>query len=201
MIREILSPDDAVWPELVALYEASFPLAEREPVSTLEEELRSEGPVRYWVAETDQGFAGFVRAADLPSARAAITIHIAVRLDRREGGWGGRLLDVAHEGFGVERPMLFEVERRREAATDAERAKCEARLAWFKARGCWAVSGDYTQPALRAETGPVRMHLLARGPRADRGELIRGLYADVWKLSADHEFVRRAESDLDGEAF
>ncbi len=126
-------------------------------------------------------------------------------------------LDARKFGKPGSNGYLVEVERLIDAKTDEERCESERRLQFH--RQCGAVilpvpyiepvmieSVDYLSPEDLQGESPRPMHLAflpsARGreiQNLDLVDLIHGLYLDVYRLSATHEFVSHSLSYLIGE--
>jgi ribosomal protein S18 acetylase RimI-like enzyme len=192
-IAEIRSADDPLFGQVVALYETSFPLAEREPTERLAKDVEGQGADRFriFAVHREGKLLGFVRWRHLPETRAQFVVHIAVVANSRESGIGRMLLQaVAQENPGL--PMIFEVEREEDAADERDRVVRRTRLNWFRRAGSLLLTKDYTQPALHEETGPVPLCLLRLGPIREPEDTIRSFYQEVWGIDGQHEYVEKA---------
>lgn len=125
-------------------------------------------------------------------------------------------LDEDARQFGLSGSIgyLGEVERPMDARTEDERILSERRLQFH--RQCGGVilpvpfiepimieSVDYLDPRDLEGESPRPMHLVfvptergAKIPNLDLVDFIHGIYLDVYRLSAQHEFVRRSLSYL-----
>lgn len=213
MIRELLSDADPALAGYLELFIDSFHAWGREPVPELVAQIRKRGQqeperIRNWVAEVDGKVAGMVRGGLMPTAGAGIVIHIAVSPAFRGARLGERLIHHAHDAYYAEAAAagvpfvgtLFEVERVRDAESEAHREENLARLRLFERIGCTLVSASYTQAALTdwLPAMPLNLLLLPGEAPFERGALIRDFFADFWGYDATHPFVVRALDDPDG---
>ncbi len=125
-------------------------------------------------------------------------------LDARRFGWPGSI------GY------LVEVQRPMDATTEAQRLADEKRLQFHRRCGgiilpvpyiepVMIAGVDYIDPAELKDESPRSMHLMlipspagAEAANLDVKGLVEGLYMDVYRLSADHEYVRNSLSFLVG---
>ena len=181
MIVPIRSSATDEFEGVLALAHRLFPPETREPDETWRAEAdgASRVPYRYLVWKEDEAVAGFVRFASLLMG-VGFVIHLGVLAEHRGRGIGGALLRLAREAGEPDRAVwLAEVE-----VGDP--------LQWWRRQGAETVTDSYAQPALRPETAPVPLNLVALGPWRTVPGLVERFCAEVWGLGADDPLVRRA---------
>lgn len=152
-----------------------------EPESQLRDEINQIYglPVKYWIAEDEEGLAGVMRWVYLEEAQAVFVIHLVTPKEKRGQGIGQRLLEEVRATY-PDVPVLLETDPDDESAT------------WWRKRGAWTVSSTYRQPALHADTGPIPFHLMAIGDVRNPAGLVRSFYAEAWGRSGDDDLVQEA---------
>ncbi len=174
MIVELASSNDPWVPALLELARRTFPPTTLEPDERLLEELdgRTPGSYRY-LAWVEDGLTGFIRFTRL-SIGATLVVHLAVDPAHQKKGIGTALLQTIED-----RPLLAEV-------------KPGPAMDWWRRAGARVVTPTYVQPALRHDTEPYPLHLMALGNFEDAASLIEALYFEVWGLDLIHPFVECA---------
>jgi N-acetylglutamate synthase-like GNAT family acetyltransferase len=192
--RTLCSVDDPLWPSLIALYEASFPIEERDPTQSLVSELAGKGRLQtqFVVAEEGGCLVGFCRSAELAHCDATWIIHIAVLPESQSSGVGGSLIDHVRSKCPG-RLLLAEVDRLEDALSEEDLRLRERRMRWFRALGAEMVTRTYTQPALGPGGRAVRMYLLRIGAvSVPNEELIRAFYREAWQMDPSEAHVALA---------
>gem|GEM_PF-2471753 len=181
-LRLVASSSDPAFQEVLRLAHANFSPSFLEPDQDLVAEVDGHSRVPFQYLVWDDGVVrGFARFARLRTVAASFIVHLAVDEPYRREGLGLRLLDGAHLASGGPAvPMLAEVEE-------------GAPMTWWRERArAQVISDRYTQPALRADTEPQRLSLLARGHVSNPRSLIERFYDEVWELPPGHPFVVEA---------
>ena len=178
MIRALASSNDPLAAGLLDLAHRLFPPALLEPDEQLRREMDGGGPVpyRYLVWDSD-GLGGFVRFARLRLG-ATFVVHIAVEPARQGRGIGHALLLAAREAGGGG-TLVAEVEP-------------GPSMAWWLREGAIPITPAYTQPALRPETEPFPLALVALGTVEDATGFVEAFYREVWELESESALVKRA---------
>jgi hypothetical protein len=191
---ECLSPeeleDDASW---WAIYDASFPDAERETRKVILDSLRAGTGLAVRGCLGDRT-AGLATAHLLLGPATVFLVYLAVAQDLRARNLGGALLEHV-EGAGaaclVRRGltpcgMVWEVDRLDRAVSPEEMHRCRRRIAFFERHGGVVLARPYFQPPL-GDGEPVPMHLMFR-PAAEKGlpdaaateALVRAMYFEKY---------------------
>ena len=114
---------------LFALYEATFPRAERKPVSSLEKTF-SEGKNKILAITEGEDFVGL--AVVMTDGRLNLLDYLAIDPAKRDRGYGGYALRHLLREY-ADRPLVVEIERPEEGAADnAQRLR---RRAFYLANG------------------------------------------------------------------
>ena len=197
ILRELYSVDDPAFEAAYRLYEASFPVDEREPRAVIEAWLRPTGISspgqaaikRFVVAERDAEVVGLTIHEFRPACGLGWLIYIAVEPSCRGTGLGARLLeavrglvrlDASFRGVRY-RGMILEVERVEDATDEADRVVRKARLAYFGQRGARLLTSDYVQPSLGEGLRPVPLNLLILDGEPD-ASIVRDFYRHMWGI-------------------
>jgi GNAT superfamily N-acetyltransferase len=150
---EITSRLDERLPEVLDIYQESFPLREQMRVSWwlrfLRDKEAGEADDRRLVVLAEEGRVAAFAYYEL-EARAGYLWYLATRADLRGGGLGARLFNEVREAvFAAGRDyLLFEVELPEEAArfSAEEAALARRRIAWYQKHGALLVGGvEYIQ--------------------------------------------------------
>ncbi len=142
---------DEVWDDVVGIYRASFPAAERMGEDALRASIQSGGR-RLWTLGSVDAFA---IALDLATAPPWVFgEYLAVRADARSGGLGGGLLGTLR---GLGRPLVLEVEDPEWGGDMAAR-----RIRFYERHGARRVPGSepFRAPDLETPGESVPMWLL-----------------------------------------
>ncbi len=178
-----------------------------------------------WLVQQNQRWVGLRVFSHIITREFGHGAYIGLIDEARGQGLGGWLvtqtlaqLDMDARWFG--RPgsigYLVEVQRPMDAQSETERLADEKRLQFH--RQCGGIllpvpfvepvmieGVDYLDPASLKAEAPRSMYLMlipstagAERPHLDVRDLVHGLYLDVYRLKAEHEFVRNSLSFLDG---
>lgn len=198
-------PDDAL-ARVQAIYEESFPAAERVPFEEIVEATRAGKEITSDVALGDDGQPiGFAFFSSLDAAGWLFFEYFAVASDRRGAGVGQALslaTTAALRARGEHRPFAIEVEDPAAATDDADRTVREKRIGfWEKVGASMLPVEGYVIPQLDGD-GTLAMKLMwLPGPDSDRVpdeaellEVVVALYEVGYGLAPDHELVRKARN-------
>lgn len=176
MIVQIHSTADRRAPKMLDLAHRLFSEETLEPDALLADEIegRRPGDVRYFVWD-EGGVRAFCRAAFLSAGM--LIVHLGVDPQWQGRGLGSRLLDHA-QGLNAPAPTFAEVEKGHA-------------MEWWTGRGARILNPNYIQPALRFETEPVPLVLMAIGEVANPVEAIRSVYGEFYGLGEENPLVRR----------
>lgn len=151
-LREITGLHDAALPQLLDIYQQSFPLREQMPFSwwidLLREKDSGAGEHRHLVALEQDGeciaFAYYEADED-----GVYLWYLATRADQRGGGVGAQVFqEIKRQAFARGRYLFFEVELPEEAARfSAEEGElARRRIAWYQRQGARLLGGiEYIQ--------------------------------------------------------
>lgn len=176
MIVELHDSSDLRMGETLRLAHRLFSPETREPDAVWIDEIegRRPGTVRFFVWD-EGGVRGFCRAAWL--SVGTMIVHLGVDEAWQGRGTGTHLLREVQRSSG-DRPIFAEVEAG--PARD-----------WWQGKGARVLVEEYVQPALRGETPPVPMALMAIGEVDDAEEAVRAIYREFYGLGEDDPLVRR----------
>ncbi len=193
-----------------AIYETSFPPAERAPFADLLASLA--GPHAYgWAAADADGLIGFAFAMTLEGTGVEFLTYLAVAPTRRGHGVGSALLWTVIDALrarGNTAGLLWEVESDDvdEEIPEAERALRRRRIAFYRRHGATIVSDApaYRAPNL-AGAGTIPMKLMWRSlttpPEGLAGDRLRrcieAIYRQGYGLPDDHPLVRETLAGLE----
>lgn len=169
-IREVVSASDKVLRQMQALYERSFPPAERRPFEHVRRMLDVERPhcgIHLLAGLDGDGLLGLSIFRYLPQASLGYLWYLCVAESARGMGLGGRLygetLDVLRRDAELFRTglrgLVFEVERP-SAEPDPAYGDPIRRVRFYERLGARLLFGyDYWQPAI-PPYGPVPLQLM-----------------------------------------
>ena len=192
-----------------AIYEESFPPAERVPFANLLASLASP-TVCGWAATDADGMIGFAFAMTLEETGVEFLTYLAVAPTRRGRGVGGALLQTVIESLrarGDTEGLLWEVESddADEGFAAAERAQRQRRIAFYRRHGAEVVpiAAGYQAPNL-AGPGTLPMKLmwlsLTTPPERLEGDHLRrcieAIYRQGYGLPTSHPLVREVSAGL-----
>jgi len=172
-----------------AIYEASFPPAERENFELYAPRLAA-GSRWFFGAFRADALIGFATFA--PNIMPAIHLleFLAVASDARSGGIGGQLLDAATRALDAD--FLLEVESDDECADD-ERALRQHRIRFYQRHGAQIVTElNYRIPRTDG-VGALPMKLMWLSPHghpmprgAQLRECVQAIYSQCYALPREH---------------
>lgn len=209
MIRSFLPRPHEQIAQARAIYEASFPPAERVPFADLLASLTS-SDAHGWAAADADGVIGFAFTMTLEGTGVELLTYLAVAPMRRNCGIGGALLQTVIGSLrarGDTAGLLWEVESddANEDITEAERALRQRRIAFYRRHGAAIVRAapGYRVPNL-AGAGTIPMKLmwlsLTPPPQELEGDHLRrcveAIYRQGYGLPADHPLVREMLAGL-----
>lgn len=192
-----------------AIYEASFPPAERVPFADLLASLASLD-AHAWVATDADGVVGFAFTMTLEGTGIELLAYLAVAPTRRNCGVGGALLRTVIDSLrarGDAAGLLWEVESddADEDIAEVERALRRRRIAFYRRHGATIVrdAPGYRVPNL-AGAGTIPMKLmwlsLTTPPQEMEGDRLRrcveAIYRQGYGLPASHPLVREMLAGL-----
>jgi GNAT superfamily N-acetyltransferase len=220
---EITDPDSDLARQAFEIYEASFPIEERDPVERIahamrrkQEKNRHSEHISHFLAAVDAGRAiGLVMYSYYKKERLGFLFYMATDLDLRGQGLGSwmfkktmqRLEEDAHFLAG-EPPlgMFWEVERPLDAADEAERILRERRIRFYQRNGAVLMDWiDFTAPPLDEDLPPVPYYLMFRSSdyretKFNR-ELVRAVIDSTllygYGVTPDSEYYKQAIASLD----
>ena len=173
-----------------ALYAASFPAVEQEPIDIITRSLTA-GVGVVLRARTQGRTVGFATAHLVQEPPLAFMVYLAVAPEMRCHGIGSHLLENLWQACDAHsatrgvllRAFVWEIDAPQFAATEAERARCVARHAFFRRFGGEVWLDSYLQPPLRGGD-PVPMLLLGRVSAGDTPPtaeaVVRGIYFEKY---------------------
>lgn len=181
----VLQFDRPSTPELVAdaefwsLYDASFPVDEREPRAVIAGSVeRGVGVVLR--ARSENRTVGLATAHLLRNPASAFLVYLAVSPDHRRRGLGRSLFEeVARLG---QHGVAWEVDIPERADSPQERARRERRISFFRDLGGEIVLRSYMQPPVNG-VAKVPMYLMARIARGETlrvEDLVRAIYLEKY---------------------
>jgi GNAT superfamily N-acetyltransferase len=212
-VREVTDFHTTVGQQVIAIYEQSFPEAEREPVETIAANLNSSDlntEVTHLRALVEQeAVVGFTYFSSYPEYYLGFLKFIAVRADIRGKGYGPILLQDALEQLradGVRATgwpylgLVLEVERPELAANDQDRQLRERRIQFYRRNGARMIEGiDYIAPPVAAgqPSLPFYLMVLRAVPKYGmqrwlRQNAVKALLVEGYRENPDSWFVRHA---------
>ncbi len=216
-IREVTDLDSDLGRQVMAIYEASFPEEERDPVEEIAAELRESHPlVMTHIRALVEGgrVVGYTHFASYGEYQLGYLKFIAVATDTRGKGFGPVLLRDAIRQLRIDGkemtgwPLLglvLEVERPELGLTDEERAIRQRRIGFYLRNGAAMIDRtDFVAPPVTEGQPSIPFHLLVipavrkyrmhrwLRPRAVEALLLNGYGepADSWFL--DHALEMRS---------
>jgi ribosomal protein S18 acetylase RimI-like enzyme len=172
-----------------AIYEASFPPAEREDFESYARRIAA-GARWFFGAFRDDALIGLATFVPNIAPHIHLLEFLAIASEARSGGIGGQLLDEATRTLAAD--LMLEVESDDECAEE-ERKLRQQRIRFYQRHGAQVVTGlDYRIPRTDGRgTLPMKlMWLSPRGNAVPRGEKLRaciaGIYTQCYGLPADH---------------
>ncbi len=143
-------PKNIISPEVIELYEAAFPEAERRPLPAQQRLLR-EGALQLLEIREAGHFVGFIFCWALTDF--TFIEHFAIDPVKRGRGTGTKVVTLLFEKYGQ---LVLETEPPR--TIDAQR-----RIRFYEALGFGAFPALYLQPAYRAGGAPLTLILMQKG--------------------------------------
>jgi GNAT superfamily N-acetyltransferase len=177
-IRELDRPESDLTRQALAIYEAAFPVEEREDIPDLAEAIRRQAvaPVsadyvhHFWAAVQRDTVCGFARFTYFADTRLAFMAYMAIRAEARGQGLGSQLFrrvvdQVTRDAIAMGGPpalgLCWEVERPRDAATSGERNLRERRIRFYLRLGAQLIGQvDFQAPPLRPGLPAIPYHLM-----------------------------------------
>lgn len=140
-----ITPTHPLWPQWVALYDASFPDYERVPLADISDGLDLPNPAWFALAftesEHDPILLGMSYLQIREEERIAYLVYLAVNTNLRNRGLGVQIYEAIKQ-FAIEhgsRNLFFEVEHPEDPHVDAEMAS--RRISWYLRHGAELISG------------------------------------------------------------
>ena len=199
--------------QALAIYEQSFPEAERDPVENIAANLvhfdpRTEVPHLRALVEQDSA-VGFTYFSSYPEYYLGFLKFIAVRQDSRGKGYGPILLqdairqlraDGVHATGWPYLGLVFEVERPETAENDQDRQLRERRIQFYQRNGAKMIEGiDYIAPPVTVGQPSLPFHLMVLRAvpkygmqRWLRREAVKALLIEGYGEDPDSWFIRHA---------
>lgn len=223
LLIEITDPDSDLARQAFEIYEASFPLEERDPVERIanamrrkQEMNRDPGHISHFLAAVDTGrVIGLVMYSYYKKERLGFLFYMAIHLDLRGQGLGSWMfqqtlhrLEKDADALAGEPPigMFWEVERPHDATNEAERILRERRIRFYQRNGAVLMDWiDFTAPPLGEDLPPVPYYLMFRSSDNRKTSINRELVRAVidstllygYGVTPDSEYYRQAIASLD----
>lgn len=176
--------------DFLALYEASFPPDQREPVEVIAGTLRT-GRGVVIRARSASKTIGLASAHLLEAPPSVFLVYLAVRPESRGRRVGSELFErIWQTGAAqlrnrrlIPQCYVWEVEKPELAADETERALARKRIAFFRHQGGREFLPGYHQPPVNGPA-PVPMLLMARAaedqPMPAAHDLVHGIYFEKY---------------------
>lgn len=176
--------------DFLALYEASFPLDQREPVSVIVKTVRTGRGVVIRARSAGKTI-GLASAHLLETPPAVFLVYLAVLPESRGRRIGSALFEHIWQAGATRlqncrltpQCYVWEVEKPKPAADKAERALALKRIVFFQHRGGRELLPGYHQPPVNGPA-PVPMLLMARAaegqPMPSARDLVHGVYFEKY---------------------
>jgi ribosomal protein S18 acetylase RimI-like enzyme len=203
VIREFDAQHPAWVAQARAIYEESFPPAERVPFADLVAYYLTNDAMYAWAAHSADALVGFAFTLTLQGTGAELLCYLAVASEQRNCGVGAELLQAvvaAVRARGTATGILLEVESPEEVP-EPERTLRQRRIAFYRRHGAEiACCAPIYQSLNLADGGTLPMHLMWLPLRdaADGLEgpclraCVRAIYEQGYGLPSDHPLVREA---------
>ena len=178
-VREILSSQDPSFDQVIQLYEASFPVDEREPTPVVRKSIDplqiskpEQSSIRHLIIAERAGKVVGLQLQDyFPRVGLGWIIYLAIDPSERRSGLGTRLFQCGVASCRLDalfnqdeyRGLILEVERIEDAAGDVQRSEREKRMMFFERLGIQKLTGTYIQPSLGEGLNPVKLNLFIAG--------------------------------------
>jgi GNAT superfamily N-acetyltransferase len=167
-----VAADESFW----TIYDGAFPAEEREPRSVILDAARA-GVGVITRAREEGATVALASAHKLQDPAALFLVYLAVAPNLRGQGVGKQLFDFT---CGKWSQIIWEVDLPERAGSEAERARRERRIGFFRRAGGELVARPYRQPPLGPELPPVEMQLMARPLPQESERLVRAIYFEKY---------------------
>jgi GNAT superfamily N-acetyltransferase len=204
--------------QALALYENSFPLAERLPVEHLAATLRKRVGVdwinHFWVLVHEEMVLGLAIFSYYGRDRLAFLKYLTVRPIIRGQGYGSLLFrrvlhqvwkDAMHLSGSHPLGLCFEVERPEAADSDTDQALRQRRIAFYQGQGAYLVEQlNYVGPSLYQGIPAPLCYVMFR-PIPERGTtltqtdlaaILKIILSQGYKLEPDDPYIQRTIASL-----
>ncbi len=164
------------------IYEASFPIEEREPASVIYRSIEA-GPGVALRIRQDRVTTGIATLHRLQEVPLAFCVYLAIAAQARGSGLGSSFFRHVANTAGPG-GMVWEVEDPARARNSDEERQRVRRIQFFERAGGQLLDAPYCQPPLNGHE-PVPMRLLWRAgasdaPLPDAARLIRAIYFEKY---------------------
>jgi GNAT superfamily N-acetyltransferase len=180
---------DVDWAAIASIYEASFPLSEREDFDYI---FRDDRGQLVWTSSIDGDLVGFAVLVELGETGSALLEYIAVGDAQRSRGTGRLLLDtIAADVAERVQHIVLEVEQ---PAASPDASLSERRLGFYRRWGAAEVAclRSYFMPDFTSVDGRVPMILMDRPHRPElpilAGDALRAVLTAIY--DAEYASVR-----------
>lgn len=210
---EVSNLQSNIGEQIIAIYEQSFPEAERDPVENIAASLSrstDNAEIRHLRAFMDQEtVVGFTYFTSYREYYLGYLKFIAVRADIRGKGYGPILLQDAIQQLradGIRATgwpylgLVFEVERPETAENEADRLLRERRIEFHRRNGAMMIEEvDYVAPPVSVDQPSLPFHLMVlravpkyRMQRWLRQKAVKALLIEGYGENPESWFVRHA---------